>query len=263
MRHQVLGTTMPVLEITLEPGDQIVSHTGELSWIGSSIELRTTTSMGTNQGVFGALKRVMGGGSLFLTEYSARGAPGLVAFCAKVPGHILPVDITPGQGVLVHRNGFLCATHGVTIGVGFQRRLGAGIFGGDGFVLQRLDGQGTAWIELDGEVVPYTLAPGETLRVHPGHVGMFEASVNFDITMLPGVRNVLFGGDGLFLAQLTGPGKVWLQTLPVSQIAHALQPYLHTAERSGVSSNAGVAGIGGGLLGGILGAAMGQNDDND
>lgn len=260
MRHQVLGTTMPVLEITLDPGDQIVSHTGELSWISDSIGLRTTTSMGANSGMFGALKRVMGGGSLFLTEYSATGRPGMVAFCTKVPGHILPVEITPAQGVLVHRNGFLCATHGITIGMGFQRRLGAGIFGGDGFVLQRLTGQGTAWIELDGEVVPYTLAAGETLRVHPGHVGMFDDSVSFDITTIPGIRNMLFGGDGLFLAQLTGPGKVWLQTLPVSSLAHALQPYLPQA---GEHANAGVsAGIGGALLGGLLGGAMGQHDDD-
>ena len=264
MRHQVLGTTMPVLEITLEPGEQIVSHTGELSWIGQSIELRTTTSMGSNQGVFGALKRVMGGGSLFLTEYTAAGSPGLVAFCTKVPGHILPVEIAPGRGLLVHRNGFLCATHGVTIGVGFQRRLGAGIFGGDGFVLQRLEGQGTAWIELDGEVVPYDLGPGETLRVHPGHVGMFEAGVGFDITMLRGVRNVLFGGDGLFLAQLTGPGKVWLQTLPLSGIAHALLPYLPQAsgERSDSGAGTAASGIGGAILGGIIGSVMGQQNQN-
>ena len=266
MQHQVIGTTMPALEITLDPGEQIVSHTGELSWMSQAVQLRTTTSMGSNQGVFGALKRVMGGGSLFLTEYTAQGAPGTVAFCTKVPGHILPVEIAPGRGVLVHRNGFLCATHGVTIGVGFQRRLGSGIFGGEGFVLQRLEGQGTAWVELDGEVVPYDLGAGEVLRVHPGHVGMFEESVSFDITMLSGVRNVLFGGEGLFLAQLSGPGKVWLQTLPLSGLAHALVPYLpHISggESSGNMAGAAATSVAGGVLGGLFSQVMNNQNQDD
>jgi uncharacterized protein (AIM24 family) len=120
----------------------------------------------------------------------------------------------------------------VELNVGFQQSLGAGIFGGDGFLLQKVSGTGHAWIELDGEVVTYDLKPGETLRVHPGHVGMFQESVSFQITRVPGIKNMLFGGDGIFLAALTGPGRVWLQSLPLSNLAHALQPYLpRTAER--------------------------------
>ena len=129
---------------------------------------------------------------------------------------------------MIHRHGFLCATPGVELSVGFQQSLGAGIFGGDGFLLQRLAGNCQAWVELDGEVVTYDLAPGESLRVHPGHVGMFEGSVQFGITRIQGIRNMLFGGDGIFLAQLTGPGRVWLQSLPLANLAHALSPYLNT-----------------------------------
>jgi uncharacterized protein (AIM24 family) len=168
-----------------------------------------------------------------------------------VPGHILPIEIAPGRGVFVQRHGFLCAVHGVTISVGFQRKLGAGIFGGAGFVLQRLEGQGSAWIELDGEVVPYDLAPGEVLRVLPGHVGMFEEGVGFDITMLKGVRNILFGGDSLFLAQLTGPGKVWLQTMPLSSLAQALAPYMPQGSGSS-GADAGAGAAGGAFLGGLF-----------
>jgi uncharacterized protein (AIM24 family) len=140
---------------------------------------------------------------------------------------------------------------------GFQRRLRAGMFGGEGFVLQRVAGAGQAWIELDGEVVTYDLGPGETLRVHPGQVGMFEERVNFDITMLRGIKNVLFGGDGLFLAALTGPGRVWLQSLPLSNLAHALAPYLPGASHGESAS----AAVGGGIAGAAIKGIFGGNSD--
>ncbi len=217
---------MPVLELTLEPGESIVSEAGELSWMTRSINMATSTQLGGAGGLFGVVKRALGGGTIFMTEYSAAGEPGTVAFATKVPGQILPVSLRGGSSYMVHRHGFLCATNGVEISVGFQQRLGAGIFGGEGFILQRIAGDADAWIELDGEVVTYDLAPGEPLLVHPGHVGMFEESVSFDITTIPGIKNIFFGGDGVFLAALTGPGKVWLQSLPLPNLAHALQPYL-------------------------------------
>ena len=136
------------------------------------------------------------------------------------------------------------------ITVGFQQSLGAGIFGGDGFVLQKVTGAGEAWIELDGEVISYDLGPGETLRVHPGHVGMFDATVNFGITRIPGIKNLLFGGDGIFLAALTGPGRVWLQSLPLANLAHALSPYLPKITERVEAASAG--GIIGGLMRGLL-----------
>ncbi len=228
MDHKILGTTLPVLEMMLQPGESVYAVSGELSWMSQSIDMHTSTQHGGGGGLMGIFKRVAGGGSIFMTEYTAQGSPGLVAFATRVPGHILPVDVSPAKTYMIHRHGFLCATPTVEISVGFQQSLGAGIFGGDGFLLQKLTGTGQAFIELDGEVVPYDLKPGETLRVHPGHVGMFEASVNFGITRVAGIKNMLFGGDGIFLGALTGPGRVWLQSLPLSNLAHALQPYLST-----------------------------------
>jgi len=198
------------------------------------------------------LKRVAGGGSIFMTEYRAYQYPGEVSFATKVPGHIVPVQVGPGQEFMIHRHGFLCATDGVTIGVGFQQSLGAGIFGGSGFLLQKMAGQGTAWIELSGELILKDLAPGEMLRVHPGHVGAFQASVAFQITMVPGLKNAIFGGDGIFLAVLTGPGRVWLQTLPISRLAHQIGEYLPRGESRQVGPAAG-----GALLGGIVGSILG------
>ena len=251
MQTRIQGTTMPVLEIQLDPNESVFSESGELSWMSQSIQMTTHTQMGGGGGLMGIFKRVAGGGSLFMTEYRAWQYPGEVAFCTKVPGHIVPVQLGQGQDYMVHRHGFLCATPQVTLSVGFQQSLGAGIFGGDGFLLQRLGGYGTAWLELSGELIQKDLAPGEVLRVHPGHVGAFHASISFTITMVPGIKNMIFGGDGIFLAQLVGPGSVWLQTLPISRLAHQLEHYLPHGERRDVPSAAGA-----GLLGGIVGSIL-------
>jgi uncharacterized protein (AIM24 family) len=189
MEHRIIGTTLPVLELQMAPGESVVAVSGELSWMSASITLQTTAGLSGGGGLGSLFKRVVGGGSIFMTQYTAQGAPGLLAFATKMPGHIMPVEVGGGGDYLVHRHGFLCGTEGVQLGMGFQQSLGAGIFGGDGFLLQRISGAGQAWVELDGEVVPYTLAAGETLRVHPGHVGMFDASVNFGITRIQGIRN--------------------------------------------------------------------------
>jgi len=248
MQSRIIGTTMPVLEFLLDHNDCVISEAGELSWMTNSIQMTTHTQFGGGGGFFGALKRVAGGGSLFMTEYRAYGAPGQVAFATRVPGHIVPVEVGPGHEFFIHRHGFLCATEQIQIGVGFQQSLGAGIFGGDGFLLQKVSGVGTAWLELSGELVLRDLAPGENLRVHPGHVGAFQSSVSFQITTVPGIKNMIFGGDGIFLASLTGPGRVWLQTLPISKLAHAIEHYLpHEARRETIQ---------GGVVGGIIGSVL-------
>jgi uncharacterized protein (TIGR00266 family) len=248
MKSQVIGTTMPVLEFLLEPNDAIISEAGELSWMSPNVQMTTHTQFAGGGGLFGAFKRVVGGGSLFMTEYRAMGGNGELAFATRVPGHIVPVEVAPGYDYMFHRHGFLCATGGIQISVGFQQSLGAGIFGGDGFLLQKVSGQGTAWLELSGEVVTRDLQAGETLLVHPGHVGAFTASVAFQITMVRGIKNLIFGGDGLFLAQLTGPGRIWLQTLPISRLAHQLQEYM-PREQARQTTEAGVLG---GLVGSVL-----------
>jgi len=255
MQHEVIGSTMPVLEIHLDPNESVIAVSGELSWMSASINMHTATSHGGGGGLFGALKRAVSGGSLFMTEYTAQGTAGTVAFAAKIPGHIVPVTLAPGQEYMIHRHGFLCGTSDSVLTVGFQQSLGAGVFGGDGFILQRLSGASQAWIELGGEVVTYDLAAGESLRVHPGHVGMFESQVSFEITRIKGIRNMLFGGDGIFLAQLTGPGRIWLQTLTLSNLAHALSPYLPT----GGERTAGAAGTGA-VVGSVLGSLLGGDN---
>jgi uncharacterized protein (TIGR00266 family) len=226
MEHQILGTTLPVLEITLNPGERITSVAGELSWMTPTIEMHTSTQMGNSGGLGGLIGRLAGGGSLFFTDYTAQGGQGMVAFAAKLPGHIIEVPLQPGHSYLVHQQGFVCSTAGIQVGAAFQQNLGVGVFGGNGFIMQRISGAGMAFIELSGELVNYDLAAGQVLNVHPGHVGMLSETVNLQITRIKGIRNMLFGGDGVFLAQLTGPGRIWLQSMPIVNLAHALIPYL-------------------------------------
>lgn len=246
LTHRVIGTVLPVLEVDLSPGQVVVSEGGELSWMTDTIRMATSTKGAGQSGVMGVLKRAVAGGTIFMTEYRAEGQKGTVAFATKLPGVIRPVAVGNGREFMVSRHGFLAGTKDVTLAIGFQRKLGAGVFSGNGFVLQRLGGQGVAWIELSGELIEYRLAPGETIHVHPGHVGIFDASVSFDIEMVPGIKNMLFGADSLFLVKLTGPGIVWLQSLPLPNLAHALAPFL---EREGGPQQAGPGGILGGLLG--------------
>ncbi|MGO8793899.1 MAG: TIGR00266 family protein [Candidatus Sulfotelmatobacter sp.] len=247
MQPRILGTTMPVLEIDLDPNESVVSEAGELSWMTSSVQMTTHTQFAGGGGLFGVIKRVAGGGSLFMTEYRAIGAPGQVSFATKLPGHIVPIEVGPGREYMIHRHGFLCATPQIQISVGFQQSLGAGIFGGSGFVLQHVSGVGMAWIELSGELIMKDLQAGETLRVHPGHVGAFQAGVSFQITTVPGIKNLIFGGDGIFLASLTGPGRIWLQTLPISKLAHALAEYMPAQHKQAAE---------GGVVGGIVGSIL-------
>jgi uncharacterized protein (AIM24 family) len=243
MDSRIVGTVMPVLEMSLGPGESLIAEAGQLGWMSESIQLRTSTQMAGSRGVFGAVKRAAAGGGLFMTEYTANGAPGTVAFAAKLPGHILPVPVGPGTEYMVHRRGFLCGAGEIMLQIGYQRTLGAGIFGGEGWVLQHLSGTGQAWVELSGEVISYDLRPGQVLRVHPGHVGMFASTVRFDIVTYSGIKNMIFGGDGLFLAALSGPGRVWLQSLPIANLAHAMVPYL-PSPRGDSWSSAGYNAIG-------------------
>lgn len=234
---------MPVLVLRLERGETVVAEAGEVSWLSAGIELRTGLTGGASQGGFvGAVKRKLAGGSLFMTEYEAR-EPGELAFAAKVPGRIVPVHVGAADEVRVHRHGFLCATGGVGLELAFQQTFTAGLFGGEGFRLQKLTGEGLAFVELSGEVIERQLEAGEVLRVHPGHVGMFEAGVAFEISTVPGVGNKLFGGDGIFLAKLTGPGRVWLQTMPLPNLAASLAPYLAANEAAATGEGAAV-GVG-------------------
>lgn len=249
MKTDVRGTTLPVLEVQLDPGESLISDHGELAWMSPTVQMSQRTSTGGKSGFMAGLKRMAGGAGIFLTEYAAAGPDARVTFATHLPGAIMPVEIGPGNGYVVHRGGWVCGTPGVNPSVALQQSLGGALFGGEGFVLQRLEGQGTAWIELSGEITTYDLAAGQSLLVHPGHIGLFHESVQFTITTVPGIRNKLFGGDGIFLVALTGPGHVWLQSLTLPGLAAALAPYLpQRTETVNAGQSAGIAGIVGGLL---------------
>jgi uncharacterized protein (AIM24 family) len=262
MQAEVRGSTMPVLEVVLDVGEAVVSDHGGLSWMTANMQMTQTASTGSaggGGGLLGGLKRLAGGGSILLTRYEPMGGTGMVAFAAKLPGHIVALDVAPGQAYLVHRHGWLCGTPGVVPSVALQQSLGGMIFGGEGFVLQRLEGEGTAWIELSGELTTYDLAPGQQLLVHPGHIGCFSESVQFQVSRIPGIVNRWAGGDGHWIVVLTGPGKVWLQSMPLPILASALSHYLGNNDAAaGALAGGAAGGLKGAALGGVLGDILGH-----
>jgi uncharacterized protein (TIGR00266 family) len=253
MRYDVSGTVMQTVSIDLDRGERIVSQTHQMAWMTDTIRMDTHTG----GGLFAGLKRAMGGGSLFITEYIAD-QPGHVAFAPRFPGTIMPVPLGAGQSLICRRETFLCAEYSVSLDIAFQQRLGAGFFSGEGFILQRVTGPGTVFLDLSGEVVQKQLAPGERLLVHAGHIGMQDPSIQVDFQMVRGFRNILFGGEGLFLATLTGPGRVWLQSMPVMNLAEEIARHLPGNEaRSSAGAMVG-GGVAGAALTGILGGILGN-----
>jgi len=165
---------------------------------------------------------------MFQNHYAARNGPGMIAFTSSFPGEIKVLEIGPGREMIVQKSAFLAAEAGVELSIHFQKRLGAGFFGGEGFIMQRLSGSGTAFVEIDGDLIEYILKPGQKLVVDTGNVAGFEPSVQMDIQTVPGAKNMLFGGEGIFNTVLTGPGRVWLQTMPIYNVANAIRPYIPT-----------------------------------
>jgi uncharacterized protein (TIGR00266 family) len=217
MHYEISGTVMQTVAVDLAPGEVVYSQTNCMCWMNDAIEMNTNTG----GGLFAGIKRSVGGGSFFITDFTARGN-GHVAFASRFPGTIMPLQLVPGQSLICRKETFLCAEKSVVLELAWQKRLGAGFFGGQGFILQKVTGPGTVWLDLSGEVVERDLAPGERLLVHAGHVGIMDTSILFDIQMVPGFRNILFGGEGLFLATLTGPGHVALQSMPIINLAEEI-----------------------------------------
>jgi uncharacterized protein (AIM24 family) len=172
------------------------------------------------------LGRALAGESLFLTTYTCDAPEATIVFTPEAPGHIIPVPLQAGYSIIAQKDAFMCAENSVTLEMHFRRRLGTGLFGGEGFILQKLTGPGTAFVEISGEVQQYQLGPGQLMKVDPGHIAMYEPTVDYDIQMVKGVTNMLFGGEGLFLATLRGPGRVWLQTMPISNLAGAISRFI-------------------------------------
>lgn len=235
---KIMGTVMPCLTLTMRARQAIYSETGALSWMADGIAMNT--NMGGGLG--GLLKRAVSGESLFLVDYVAERDNVLIAFSSEFPGKIIPVNLAQRQSLIAQKDAFLVAEKSVNMTISFRRKLGSGLFGGEGFILQKFDGPGTVFAALDGEVVEYTLNAGERLKVDTGHVAMFEPSVSYDIEMVKGFKNILFGGEGLFFATLTGPGRIWLQTMPMTKLAGALMKYLPRAEGSKQGFNVSLGG---------------------
>ena len=252
MHYEINGTTMQTVAIDLAPGEVIYSQTATMAWMSDSVSMNTNTG----GGLFAGLKRSLTGGSLFITEFSTQRG-GHVAFAPRFPGSILVRELKAGESLICRKETFLCAERTVSLELAWQQRIGAGFFGGAGFILQKITGPGTVFLDLSGEVVTKQLAAGEKLLVHAGHVGVHEPTVSFDIQMLPGFSNVIFGGEGLFMATLTGPGEVHLQSMPILNLAEEIARYLpHPASNANVPT--GVAA--GGAIGGILGSILSGNN---
>ena len=249
MKYEISGTTMQTVGIDLAPGDVIYSQSAAMAWMTAGVNMATNTG----GGLFAGLKRSLTGGSLFITEFSAAGG-GHVAFAPRFPGTILARQLRAGESVICRKETFLCAEKSVTLELAWQQRVGAGFFGGAGFILQKVTGPGTVFLDLSGEVVTKQLGAGEKLLVHAGHVGVHEPTVSFDIQMLPGFSNVIFGGEGLFMASLTGPGEVHLQSMPILNLAEEIARYLPQNQNRGGQVGAAAAGVGAlGVLGSLLG----------
>jgi len=222
MEYYITGEVMQTLDIRLQPGESIYTESGGMAWMTGDIEMSTDTRGGLLKG----LGRSLAGESLFMTTYRCRSGAGMVVFTPESPGKILALDLASGQSMICQKDAFMCAVDSVALEMHFRKRLGAGLFGGEGFVLQKLTGPGVAFVEIAGELREYILQPGQMMKVDPGHIALYEPTVDYDIERVKGVKNILFGGEGLFLATLRGPGKIWLQSMPLSNLAGKLARYM-------------------------------------
>jgi len=243
---QIFGDDLQLVEIELDPNEGIRAEAGTMTYMEGGIEMQTSTGGGLLKG----LKRAVTGESFFITTFLNQGkAKSRVAFAAPYPGKVIPIDLTlEGGNFICQKDSFLCAAQGIEVEIAFTKKIGAGLFGGEGFILQRLEGNGMAFVHAGGTVIEKNLAQGESLRVDTGCIVGFSPSVDYDIKFVGGFRNALFGGEGLFIANLTGPGKVFLQSLPLSRLADRLKAALGTQ----IGEKAGAAGLGGDLLGKII-----------
>jgi uncharacterized protein (TIGR00266 family) len=253
--YRIIGSEMQCIEIELDPQEAVVAEAGSLMMMDSGIKMETIfgDGRGQQQGFFGKLlsagKRVLTGESLFMTAYTNVGAGKQhVHFAAPYPGKIIPLNLTQYQGkIICQKDSFLCAAKGVAIGIEFQKRLGTGLFGGEGFIMQKLEGDGWAFVHSCGTIIERDLQPGEVLRIDTGCIVAFTQNVDYDIQFVGGIKNTLFGGEGVFFAQLTGPGKVWIQSLPFSRLAGRVLMYSRGGKEEGS------------LLGGLGGLLDGDN----
>ena len=221
MQYEFKGGAFPVVVCRLSSGESMITEKGSMVWMTPNMEMTTTGGGGIGK----MFSKALTGESMFQNTYTARGE-GMIAFGSSFPGQILPLEVTPGKSFILQKSAFLASEAGVQLSMHVNQKLGAGFFGGEGFIMQKLTGNGIAFAEVDGELVEYTLATGEQMVVDTGYVMGFELSVSMDIQQVKGLKNMVLGGEGLFNTVLTGPGKIWLQTMPISGVAAAIQPFL-------------------------------------
>ncbi len=221
MRYSIEGEPFPVVICDLEAGEEMITESGAMSWMSNNM------NMATQGGGLGKMfGRMVSGETIFLNRYTATGEPGMIAFAASFPGSIRAYEIGVGKEIIAQKRAFLAATSGVELSIAFQKKVGSGFFGGEGFIMQKLSGNGMAFLEFDGYVKEYTLQPGQQMIIDTGYLAAMENTCSIDIQMIKGVKNVLFGGEGLFNTVLTGPGRIWIQSMPIPQLASTLVPYL-------------------------------------
>ena len=225
MKYSIEGEPLPVVICELEAGETMITESGAMSWMSPNMKMETTSNGGVGK-MFG---RAFSGESLFVNRYTAEGGNGMIAYASSFPGSIRAFEIAPGQEIVAQKRSFLAATAGVDLSIFFQKKASSGFFGGEGFIMQKLSGQGLAFLEFDGYVKQYELAPGQQIVVDTGYLAAMDPTCSIEIKTVPGIKNMLFGGEGLFNTVVTGPGRVWLQTMPVPQLAGAVQPYIVTS----------------------------------
>ena len=226
MKYEIKGTPLPVVICHLDSGEKMITERGSMSWMSPNMHMETSTNGGIGK-VFG---RMFSGESIFQNNYTAANGPGMIAFASSFPGSIIPVEIGPGNELVVQKAAFLASEANVELSVFFQKKLGSGFFGGEGFIMQKLSGYGTAFIEIDGEVVEYYLEAGQSIIVDTGYLAAMDTTCSMDIQAVPGLKNMVFGGEGVFNTIVRGPGKVMLQTMPLANVAGVLRPYFPSKE---------------------------------
>ncbi len=223
MRYEIKGETLPVVICYLESGEKMITEGGGMSWMSPNMQMETTT----NGGLGKAFGRMFSGEKMFQNVYTAKGA-GMIAFASSFPGSIRAFEVSPGHEMVLQKSAFLASEQSVQLSVHWNKKVGAGLFGGEGFILQKISGQGTVFAEFDGHVIEYDLQPGQQIVVDTGHLAAMTADCKIDIQSVSGMKNKFFGGEGFFNTVITGPGKVWLQTMPIPNVAGVIRPYIPT-----------------------------------
>jgi uncharacterized protein (TIGR00266 family) len=218
VQYDIRGTTMQTVDVWLEAGESVYTESGGMAWMSPNIEMETSGKGGLLKG----LGRKLSGESFFMTTYTCAEGQGMVCFAGEFPGKVLAFDLEDGQSIICQKDAFMAAESSVDLSMHFRKRLGAGFFGGEGFILQKLTGPGIVFVEIAGELTEYELKEGQTLKIDQGHLGIMEPTVDFDITRIKGLRNIFFSGEGLFLGTLRGPGKVWLQSMPLANLVNKI-----------------------------------------